>query len=270
MASYAIGDIHGCFETFIALLEEIEFDAAEDEILHTGDMVNGGPKSLETIRWFIKHDSVVTSVLGNHDLHLLAVACGEGELRDNDTFIDILEASDREELLDWLRGCPMIVELGDQVLVHAGLLPDWTVADAKEAARAVEEQLRSSDWTGVFENMYGNEPRLWRDAKSGEDRRRLTINAMTRMRAVRKDRGELEFMYKGTYEEMPEGLCAWFDVEDRAWAGHQVICGHWSALGLRQWEQVLALDTGCRWGRKLTACRLEDGQICDVDARENR
>lgn len=266
MARFAIGDIHGCFDTFQRLLKEVGFDAARDEIFHTGDMVNGGPKSLETVRWFKEHDEVVTSVLGNHDLHLLAVASGKKKIRKKDTFTDLLEAPDREELLDWLRHRPMIVDLGSRVLVHAGLLPDWSIAMALQAGSEVEEMVRSPKAGKFYKKMYGNEPRRWEEAKTKRERYRITINAMTRMRTLKRATKKLAFKYKGTYEKMPANLCAWFDVEEPAWAGRQVICGHWSALGLRQTDRILALDTGCRWGRRLTACRLEDDEIFSVSA----
>lgn len=264
MATYVIGDIHGCFQTFLRLLEHLGFDEKRDRIWHTGDLVNGGPDSLETLRWFASHEDVATTVLGNHDLHFIAVAMGEKRLRKNDTFIDILDAPDRQELVAWLRSRPLLVRQGKRVLVHAGLLPQWTVEKAAEAAAEVEELLVNEP-RRLLKVMYGNKPRSWDKAKTAKQRRRVTINAMTRMRVLRKG-GRLDFNFKGTYETIPAGSYAWFDAPHPAWAGHQIIVGHWSALGLRHNERVVALDTGCRWGRKLTAFRLDDDQIFSVDS----
>ena len=265
MATYVIGDIHGCFEEFQRLLEEIEFDPASDRLWHTGDLVNGGPRSLEVVRWFVEHDRVATTVLGNHDLHLLAVAYGVKKKRSVDNFDDILRASDCQELMDWLRHRPLLVHSESWVLVHAGLLPGWTLQAAKERARDVEELLRSSKPEQLLEVMYGNRPRRPEDVTSVEDRWRLTINTMTRMRVLTDD-GKLEFQFKSTYEEIPDDRMAWFDVDDPAWQSARIICGHWSALGFRNMDHVVTLDTGCRWGNRLTAFRLEDEALFSVES----
>ena len=265
MSIYAIGDIHGCFEEFQRLLEIVDFDAAEDRIWHVGDLVNGGPQSLETVRWFKDHDQVATSVLGNHDLHLIAVALGVHNKRSKDTFDDILLAPDRGELIDWLRQRPLLVVDKGRVLVHAGLLPQWSVAEASELARQVEELLTSSKPEQLLEVMYGNNPKCCDDVQTLEGRWRLTINAMTRMRVLEAN-GDLNFSYKSTYEDIPPDKMAWFDADQPAWADHQIICGHWSALGLHRTERITALDTGCRWGGKLSAYRLDDEAIFEVDA----
>ncbi len=266
MATFAIGDIHGCFEEFQRLLDEIDFDASCDQIWHTGDLVNGGPHSLSVVRWFADHQDVATSVLGNHDLHLLAVAYGVRKKRRADTFEDILDAPDRRELVDWLRRQPMLVHRQPWVLVHAGLLPCWTVETAKERARDIEELLRSSKPEQVLATMYGNLPDCEQGVTSVEERWRLTINAMTRMRAL-TDEGKLDFKFKSTYDNIPANRQAWFDVDEPAWASIRVICGHWSALGYRNTERVVALDTGCRWGNKLTALRLDDEAVFHVESR---
>lgn len=266
MPTYAVGDIHGCFQTFQGLLETIDFDPSKDRIWHTGDLVNGGPNSLEVLRWFQENEEVATTVLGNHDLHLLAVGFKIQSLRTKDTFTDILAAPDKEELLRWLRHQPLLVKEEGYILVHAGLLPQWTAEEASDLAREIEGLLHR-DPQHLLKKMYGNKPRRWRNATTARKRWRITINAMTRMRVLERN-NRLEFNYKGTYEKIPKRYHAWFDAPERRWEGHRCIIGHWSALGLRDREQVLALDTGCRWGRSLTACRLDDGEIISVPARE--
>lgn len=271
MATFVVGDLHGCFRTFEHLLEEVNFDRSRDRLYHTGDFVNGGPGALEILRWFYEHQDVADSVLGNHDLHLLAVALGRRKMRVKDDFEDILRAQDRADLVEWLRRRRMVIELGERrVLVHAGLLPEWSIDRALGLAREVEQALRTPVAARLLKGMYGNKPRSWHKAvssRSDKKRWRVTINAMTRMRALRRG-GRLDFDYSGTYEAMPQRLFAWFDARKPAWEGHQIIFGHWSALGLRQTERIIALDTGCRWGRQLTAVRLEDEQVFQVECRD--
>lgn len=265
MAQYVIGDIHGCFDDFQRLLELIEFDAVTDTVWHTGDLVNGGPQSLAVLKWFFDHRREATTILGNHDLHLIAVVRGAHKKSHRDNFDDVLNADECDELIDWLRAQPLLVPFDKRVLVHAGLLPEWTVEDAVEAAREVEEILSSSRPEQVLGVMYGNRPARLSDAATVEERWRVTINALTRMRAL-TEQGKMDFTYKSTYEELPEDRKAWFDVENAAWTDRQVVCGHWSALGFRQSERVIALDSGCRWGGKLTALRLGDDQVFQVDS----
>lgn len=265
MATYAVGDIHGCFTEFRRLLDEIDFDPGRDRIWHTGDLVNGGPDSLGVVRWFAEHDEVVTTVLGNHDLHFLAVAFGVRKMRGADSFDDILRAPDCEELVDWLRHRPLLVHHKPWVLVHAGLLPSWTVETATDRARDIEEILRSSRPEQVLETMYGNLPCCPKEVTDLEDQWRLTINAMTRMRVLSEDL-KLEFKFKSTYEDIPHDRIAWFDVDNPAWQSARIICGHWSALGFRNTDRIVALDTGCRWGNKLTAFRLEDETVFQVES----
>ena len=262
MATYAVGDIHGCYRTFLSLLEQIEFDPHNDRILHTGDLVNGGPDSLAVLRWFYHHQDHSLTVLGNHDLHLLAVAAGTQKRRSKDKFRKILKAPDAPELLHWLRHCPILHLEGSNILVHAGLLPQWSVPRAQKLASEVEKRLRK-DPVKLFKRMYGNKPRRWQNATTTRKRLRITINAMTRMRVLEPG-DRLEFSYSGTYKKIPKKLYPWFEAPERAWHGHRCIVGHWSALGLHQTDDLLALDTGCRWGRLLTACRLEDNQIFQV------
>ncbi len=266
MATYVIGDIHGCYEEFQRLLERIDFDPGTDRLWHTGDLVNGGPCSEATLRWFMEHQEVATTVLGNHDLHLLAVARGVQTKSDRDNFDDILAASDAAELIDWLRHQPLMVRHGEHLLVHAGLLPQWSVDQAEEGAKEIEEMLRSSRPEQVLGQMYGNRPARLRDVKTVEGRWRMIINALTRMRVLRRD-GALDFGYKSTYDEIPDDRMAWFDADRPRWLGEQIYCGHWSALGFFRNDRIIALDTGCRWGGALTAVRREDQEVFQVESK---
>ena len=263
MSIYAIGDIQGCYDELQRLLEDIRFDAGRDELWFVGDLVNRGPGSLEVLR-LVKSlgDSAIT-VLGNHDLHLLAVAEGIGELHRTDTLDAILNAPDRDELLHWLRYQRLLHADGGNVLVHAGLLPQWTVAQAHALAHEVEAALRSDDYAVFLKKMYGNSPQCWDDGLEGYKRLRIIVNAFTRLR-VCTPQGEMEFRFKGEVQDIPAGLLPWFDLPQRRSQDATVIFGHWSALGLRVEPNLIALDTGCLWGGPMTAIRLEDRRLFQV------
>jgi len=258
MARYAIGDIQGCCDELKALLAEARFSADRDELWFVGDLVNRGPKSLETLRFVRALGANATVVLGNHDLHLLAVAFGsKRKQKDSDTLEAVLEAPDRDQLLEWLLGRPLAVfdEPRGEFLVHAGLVPEWTPRAAVKLAREVEAVLRDDART-LFDSMYGNKPDQWNDALRGMDRLRFVINAFTRMRFCRRD-GTVDLKAKGAPGDQHEDLLPWFDVPGRKSAEVRVICGHWSTLGLKRRRDLLALDTGCVWGGALTAVNLD-------------
>jgi bis(5'-nucleosyl)-tetraphosphatase (symmetrical) len=263
MAIYAVGDIQGCFWEVQRLLEKIRFDATKDKLWLVGDLVNRGSRSLEVLR-LVKSlgDSAIT-VLGNHDLHLLAVAAGVAQLHRSDTLDEILAAPDRDELLTWLRLQRLMHVEGGNVMVHAGLLPQWSVKQAAKLAREVEAALRSDDYVKFLEHMYGNTPNRWDDELSGYKRLRVITNAFTRLRVCTLQ-GEMEYKFKGEVEKIPAGYVPWFDVPKRASQDVTVLFGHWSALGLKVTPNVIALDTGCLWGGMLTAMRLEDRQLFQV------
>ncbi len=266
MATYVVGDIHGCLDAFHRLLVALGFDPTSDRLYHTGDLINGGEDSLGVLRWFYHHQNCADSVLGNHDLHLLAVAHDTRRQRQKDDFDDILQAPDRDDLIAWLLHRPLLVDLEDRrILVHAGLHPRWTVDDARAAAAELQARLRGKRPEKLLAKMYGNEPRRPKKNLPKKKRHRLYINIFTRMRVMTR-RGKLDFKYTGTYKKIPSNRRAWFDMPDPAWEGHQIHCGHWSALGLRHSDRVVALDTGCRWGRRLTAIRLDDGEVFSVAA----
>jgi bis(5'-nucleosyl)-tetraphosphatase (symmetrical) len=267
MSTYAIGDLQGCFVTLQALLAHIKFDARRDRLWFVGDLVNRGAGSLDCLR-FVKDlgDRAVT-VLGNHDLHLLAVAEGFAKLRDNDTLTDILGAPDRAALLQWLRSQKMLHIEGGYALVHAGLHPAWSWADAEHLAREVEAALQSADYRDLLKHMYGNEPDQWQADLTGHKRLRFAINVFTRMRAL-TTRDALEMKYKGTLDEMPASLYAWFDAASSRKPEHTIVAGHWSALGVHVTANFVGLDAGCVWGRELAALRLEDRALFRVPCAE--
>ncbi len=260
MAIYAVGDVQGCYAELARLLEDTRFDPAADKLWLVGDLVNRGPDSLEVLR-FVKSlgDSAIT-VLGNHDLHLLAVAEGVAELHRTDTLDEILKAPDREELLHWLRNQRLLHAQDGYVLVHAGLLPQWSVTQAESLAREVEAALREGDYATFLKRMYGNSPHTWDDSLTGDKRLRVIVNAFTRMRICTKE-GEMEFKFKGEVGNIPAGYQPWFDVPNRASRKATVIFGHWSALGLLHRKNVIALDTGCLWGGPMSAIRLDDRHL---------
>lgn len=269
MSTYVIGDLQGCFRSFQALLDAIDFDSADDRLWLVGDLVNRGLDSLAVLRFVKALGDRAITVLGNHDLHLLAVASGFERLKRDDTLSEILNAPDREELLDWLRAQPLVHYEHDVLMVHAGLLPQWSAEDACTLAAEVESTLRGPQWRDFLRNMYGNHPDRWSPHLTGFDRLRVIVNACTRLRLCSRE-GVMEFAHKGALTGAPSGYLPWFQVPGRATSGTRVVFGHWSAIGLVRRPNVLGLDTGCLWGRRLTAFRLEDRKLFQVRCREPR
>ena len=270
MSTYAIGDLQGCFDSLQALLTKIDFDRASDELWLVGDLVNRGPLSLECLRFVSSLGTGATVVLGNHDLHLLAVADGVSKIGKRDTIQAILDAPDRDDLLAWLRRQKLLHVDGDYVMVHAGLLPQWSLTQALAIAGEIETQIRGPDRRAFLKNMYGNEPNRWDDSLPGVERLRLATNAMTRMRVL-GERSEINLEFKGALAElalMPSALVPWFTRRHPSFANKTILAGHWSALGLTVTANFIGLDSGCVWGRQLTACRLEDRAIFQVDCAE--
>jgi bis(5'-nucleosyl)-tetraphosphatase (symmetrical) len=263
LATYAVGDIQGCVIEFRQLLERMQFDPVQDKLWLVGDLVNRGPASLEVLRLVKSLGDAAIVVLGNHDLHLLAVAAGVAELHRNDTLNEILLAPDREELLAWLRKQRMIYVEGDRVLLHAGLLPQWGVVQAQALAQEVEAALRGKHCNDFLRRMYGNQPDHWEDALGGYKRLRVITNALTRMR-ICTAKGEMDFKFKGKVRDIPAGYLPWFDAPNRNSAGASIVCGHWSALGLKLTPGIIALDSGCLWGGSLSGLRLEDRKLFQV------
>lgn len=265
MATYAIGDIQGCYDSLQRLLERCAFDPAHDRLWLVGDLVNRGPKSLETLRFVKSLGDAALTVLGNHDLYLLMIADNGAKLRGkDDTLQPIIDAPDCGELLAWLRRQPLCHVEGEHCLVHAGLLPQWTIKQARELAREVEAVMQGPDCREFMQNLWGSEPASWSDELTGWPRLRVIVNAMTRMRFCTAD-GAMELKTKGETTNAPPGHLPWFEVPNRRSAGSVLVTGHWSALGLRIMPNLLALDSGCLWGGHLTAVRLEDRQVFQVD-----
>ena len=252
-ALIAIGDVQGCLESLEGLIEQFPDDA---RLIFVGDIVNRGPDSLGTLR-FVKNLGPRASVtLGNHDLHLLAVASGAGKPHKRDTISDILAAPDRDELIDWLRRQPLLIEEAGVVFVHAGIHPLWPIERARMLAAEAAAALSGPDWAAWLQGMYGNSH--WEEGIEGPARMRAILNAFTRMRFVDRDTGELDFEQKEGVADAPAWLQPWFEFPKRK-CGDLTICfGHWSMLGLINRPNVVAIDTGCLWGGKLTAVRFPD------------
>lgn len=259
MTTYAIGDVQGCFDELQLLLDKVRFNPANDRLWFTGDLVNRGPRSLDVLRFVKGLDDRAITVLGNHDLHLLAVSAGIRAPRSNDTITDILAAPDADELLSWLRHRPLLHH--DQstgyVLIHAGLPPQWNLVKAIACAREVEAVLRGEHHQELIKNMYGNEPDQWIESLSGWPRLRFIINCFTRLRYCDRD-GHLALNEKGTPGTQTEGYSPWFELWEHSDDGVKIIFGHWSTLGQCHRPGFHALDTGCIWGGQLTAMSLDN------------
>lgn len=266
MATYVIGDIQGCYTALTALLARIRFDPGRDRLWLVGDLVNRGPNSLAVLRWAKALGDGVVVVLGNHDLHLLAVAEGFVPLHHNDTLHDVLAAPDRSALLAWLRMQRLAHFERGWLMVHAGLLPQWTVLEAVALAREVEAVLHGPEYRHFLAHMYGNEPHAWRDDLTGIARLRVITNALTRLRFCTPE-GEMDFVHKGPPSSRPPGFLPWYEVPERKSRGAPIVFGHWSAHGLDVTRDYCALDTGCLWGGKLSALRLQDRAIFQIDCR---
>jgi bis(5'-nucleosyl)-tetraphosphatase (symmetrical) len=264
MNTYAIGDIQGCYDTLCRLLAHCRFDPASDRLWLVGDLVNRGPRSLETLRLIKSLGDSALTVLGNHDLYLLMVAEGGARYRaSDDTLQAILDAPDAGELLLWLRQQRLCHVENGYCLVHAGLLPGWTAAQARVLSAEVEAALRGPDYSEFMRHLWGSEPAAWSDELCGWPRLRVIVNAMTRMRFC-TPAGVMDFKSKGESCNAPAGHLPWFDVPGRLSADSVLVTGHWSALGLLLRPDLLALDSGCLWGGPLTALRLEDRQVFQV------
>ncbi|WP_334135342.1 symmetrical bis(5'-nucleosyl)-tetraphosphatase [Tepidimonas sp.] len=255
MALYLIGDIQGCDDALQRLLAELAFSPSRDRLIALGDLVNRGPASLAVLRRLRALEGAAEALLGNHDLHLLAVAAGVRAPHRNDTLHDILTAPDRDALLQWLRQRPLALMTDGWLLVHAGVLPDWTAAQTLALAGEVQVRLHASDYVEWLRTMYGNEPARWDDTLDGPARWRVIVNALTRLRFCSPD-GAMEFATKDGASSAPPGYLAWFDVPGRRSADTPIAFGHWSTLGPLQRRDVLALDSGCVWGGQLSAARL--------------
>ncbi len=253
-------------ESLRALLARIDYQPGRDRLWLTGDLVNRGPRSLEVLRWARAQGDSIDTVLGNHDLHLLARAAGVAQRRARDTIEDVLAAPDRDDLIEWLRHRALLVRDGDMLMVHAGLLPEWSPDQAVELARDLEAELRGPRWAALLGSWRGA-PGSWRSELEPGVRRALALSAMATLRAVNAE-GAMRRDFNGPPAEAPPGCVPWFDHPARRSREARVVFGHWAALGLLLRDDVAALDTGCVWGGKLTALRLDDGAVFQQPALE--
>ena len=265
MSTYAIGDIHGCYATFQALLRQISFSSTHDQLWFVGDLVNRGPRSLDVLRWARDHGEVVVTVLGNHDLHLISVAEGVRKPKQNDTLTAVLDANDSDSLIEWLRHRPLIHYSEPFVLVHAGLLPQWTLAQADRLAKELAETLESPpNRRTLLARWQSNSENRWvTRARSTPDDLVVALNVFTRLRACTDD-GRLDLNFTGPVDQIERPYRPWFEIPNTRDPSLVTIFGHWSALGLHVSERYIGLDSGCLWGRTLSAIRLEDRNVFQV------
>jgi len=260
MATWAVGDVQGCYDEMTALLARVRFDPARDRLWFVGDLVNRGPKSLEVLRFVRGLGDAVRIVLGNHDLHLVCRAAGLWKRREDDTLDAVLDAPDGAELVAWLRTRPLMHVEDGHAMVHAGLLPGWSIEAARARACEVEAALAAPDHREFLANMYSSEPSRWVDSLAGWDRLRAIVNVFTRMRFSTPE-DDIDVRTKGA--NAPAGYRPWFELREGR-KEPRIICGHWSTLGLKLTSRVAALDSGCVWGGALTAMRLEDREIVQL------
>jgi bis(5'-nucleosyl)-tetraphosphatase (symmetrical) len=260
---YLIGDLQGCCDALARLLEKIDFSPSRDRLYLLGDLVNRGPDSLTTLRRLQSLGDAAQCLLGNHDLHLLATAAGVRAPHKGDTLDAILQAPDREALLEWMRRQRLAMRAQGWLMVHAGVVPQWDAEETLALAEEVHALLRGPELAEFLPQMYGNEPDRWKDDLTGAPRLRFIINVLTRIRFCNA-KGRLDFKTKEGLGTAPEGFMPWFEVPERRTAGHPIAFGHWSTLGLVQRPDLLALDTGCVWGGELTAARVADGEALEI------
>lgn len=266
MDVFVIGDVQGCYDQLHDLVQKIDAISPKARLLFAGDLINRGPKSLEVLRYVRALGTRAESVLGNHDLNLLAVAYGVRKAHTSDTLSEILEAPDRDELLHWLRHRPLALAIDTQhLLVHAGVLPQWTAHQCLSYAQEIEQVLQSEHFVTLLRDMYGNEPALWTDDLTGIARQRCIINALTRLRFC-DESGRMDFSIKEGSGQAPAHLHPWFELTQRQTLDHTIVFGHWSTLGLLLKDNLISLDTGCVWGGQLSAVRISDRLLIQVQS----
>jgi bis(5'-nucleosyl)-tetraphosphatase (symmetrical) len=269
MAIYAIGDVQGCYSSLRQLTRTIQFNAQQDRLWFVGDLVNRGPSSLQVLRYIKQLGPAAVTVLGNHDLFLLAVAAGVASCRRSDTLAQVLEAPDSDELLNWLRRQPLLHREGNCLMVHAGLLPQWTVEEAQKLAQEAETALRGDHFTDTLRALHPNGHLQWMPELTGPIRFATITKVLTRLRACSVS-GVMETSFSGPPELAPHGFYPWFNIPLRRNATTTVVIGHWAAMGLHVTPNLLALDSGCVYGRQLTAVRLEDRKVFQVACEDSR
>ena len=269
LSQFAIGDLQACRKELNLLLDSIEAETPDARFIFVGDLVNRGPDSLGCLRRIRAMDNRAQLVLGNHDLHLMAVAKGIRPRGRSDTLEALLAAPDLEDLLNWLRQQPLALMAEGHLIVHAGVLPQWTTGQTLALANEVSAVLQGSDWLDFLAQMYGNEPSQWHDDLQGTERLRCIVNALTRLRFCTAQ-GEMEFATKEGPDKPPPGYMPWFDVPERLTQETPIVFGHWSTLGLILRPNIIGLDTGCVWGGKLSALRLSDRKLVQVDCPQHQ
>lgn len=271
MTTYAIGDVQGCYDSLRRLLDKLTFDPSTDYVWFAGDIINRGPQSLETLRFIISLGNSARTILGNHECHFLASARGHKTPYKTDTFQDIINANNASELIDWVRTRPFLyhdASLGYS-MVHAGLPPQWSLVDAKQYAKELQDVFRSNAIDDFLAAMYGNEPTKWNAALSGNERLRFMVNCFTRLRFM-THKGELELKEKNTPSVNTEHLTPWFKVPARKTASDKILFGHWSTLGLNRQNNTICLDTGCLWGGQLSALKLDGSEeVISLDCEQS-
>ena len=260
MATYAIGDVQGCYEPLMRLLRRIKFDPKNDRLWLTGDLVNRGPKSLEVLRWAVDQGDRLSIVLGNHDVHLLARYYGVTTAKKRDTLDDILDAKDCGTMIDWLAAQPFLVREGQHVMVHAGLMPEWSIDEAEALANEAAKALRTGKRRELLRDVMDDTPKRWDPEFGTKKRLQFLFGAFTRMRILTRD-GALQLDFSGAPSDIPSSCMPWFDHPARRSSDAVVVFGHWAGLGLHVTPSVVGLDSGCVWGSSLTAYRLEDRAI---------
>lgn len=265
MATWVIGDVHGCWRTLQRLLESIEWDPDRDSLWFVGDLVNRGPSSLEVLRWAYEHRSNLTVVLGNHDLHLLARAAGAAKKRKEDTLEEILSASDRDQLINWLRSRPLVHRFGPYVMVHAGLAPDWGIELTAGLADAVASRIADSNGDAVIQTLYEHRKARWSVDLRGDDQLAAATAIFTRMRMVDEE-GRAQLDYAGPPGVAPDGWQPWYTKSAVRSQGYRLLFGHWAQYGFYRARDAVCLDSGCVYGGRLTALCLNDGRVVQEKA----
>ena len=270
MATYAIGDIQGCYDPLCRLLEKIKFDQSTDYLWFAGDLINRGPKSLETVRFVKALGSKAVTVLGNHDIHLLALYYGVRKRKDKDsTLFQILDAPDAEELITWLQSNPLVHIDNSYILVHAGVHPHWSLETLQTLKSEVETAVHTARSKKAMSKLYGNTSGSWAEAENSDQRITYTLNCLTRMRYCESD-GAPEYKCSDSPGSQPAHLTPWFEFNNNALREHTILFGHWAALGYHHSNNVYALDSGCVWGNSLTALRLEDKEVISVSCKKSQ
>lgn len=267
MTAYALGDIQGCFYSFQDLLDKISFNPQKDQLWLVGDVVNRGLGSYQVLDWCYKNQNSIHPILGNHDLHFLAVAFKQSKLKSTDTFDDILNSANKKKLIDWVLNWPLTHFENNHLMVHAGVIPDWTIDDVMNLSKQVCTNLTGNPEI-FFQNMYGNSPNKWNHKLIAQEKNRFIVNTMTRMRCLNKIDGSINYNYKGDLENIPSELKPWFDMPLRHFKGKSILTGHWSAIGIRRHKHGISLDSGCVWGGSLSAYNLANSTITSVKANK--